>query len=304
MENPDSLMDRIANKEQVQVVLDNSICVIHQDIVIEAEECKDCEGVFCKPCIGTWIKQFKENRCPNCKKTPFTCQPVGRKFRNSLSAMKFFCENKPIGCEEVISYDNVLEHKKNCKFNLKECPGCNKKIPAVDFDFHYYDDCKDAIKLLYLQQKDAREMAEINCNAYQTQVHSYTHQVKTLEEKVKLLTMENSGLQKSLLEERAKVKEYEVKIQDLMKMIAEKNLVQQSPVSTMHNPPAQLPQNNADEKEESKEEIIAKNNAISKVPGFLIYAGEKTLEKYDFENEVPSTEFKGLGNMFIHAVPC
>lgn len=193
----EGLVDRIANKEQVEIFLDSAVCIIHQDIVMEAHECDKCEAVFCKPCVDVWIKNFNQKKCPNCKDINFKMQAVGRKFRNSLSAIKFYCESKAKGCEEIIPYDNLAEHKNNCKFAKKECPGCNQKF-LISVISQHQSDCKEAIKLELIQEKLLREKFEEDCNNHLKQIKTLTARCNQLEQTNKGLTGEIMRLQKEL----------------------------------------------------------------------------------------------------------
>lgn len=218
METEKPLSDRVANIEQVQVVVNESFCVIHQDIVIDAEECKACETVFCKECIDAWIYQANSQKCPSCRTTDFQRQPVGRKFRNSLAAIKFFCSQRALGCEEIIPYENLSQHQAVCKFLLKECPGCKEKISALDLQAHCSDECISAIKLELAKNKELNRLYE------QRQLDD-AEKIRQLEDKIEVLEDQNESYFERRVEIASMMMELQHKILFLTQSLEQKTKI-------------------------------------------------------------------------------
>ncbi len=82
------------------------ICGICQSIIINPFSCDKCQNCFCMQCIKKWLKNHNDCpfRCANAKIAE------NRVMKNVLSIFKFKCKN---GCNEEISYSNIIEHYKS-----------------------------------------------------------------------------------------------------------------------------------------------------------------------------------------------
>ena len=190
-----SMIDRVHNKEQMQLIIDQFVCMIHQDLVLEPVECEKCEAIFCKACIDTWITEFRKDTCPNCKKEIRT-KEISRKFKNLLGSIRLDCHNKDKGCNETIPYEKIEQHKESCPYSVKECPGCNTQVQKALFDAHYYNECKEAIKLEFLREKESKLQALDEINRLEKYNAQLSLSYQQLERRFGDSTAENNRLEK------------------------------------------------------------------------------------------------------------
>ena len=119
--------ERLINKSSHNNFLDIIQCKICFNILKNPYDCIKCGNSFCYNCISNMINQKKN--CPfNCENT--LIKPSSYYIISYLSKLKFYCKNKEFGCNEEISYENLDNHEKNCKFFFTKCPNlqCEKKV--------------------------------------------------------------------------------------------------------------------------------------------------------------------------------
>ena len=98
-------------KDEFYTRFDNSLtCSICSEIFIEPTMCMNCQNVYCKKCIESWLQ--KSSTCPNrCQSTKFD---KSLSTIEMLSKLKFICDK----CDSIISYDDMKNHSlSNCKKN-------------------------------------------------------------------------------------------------------------------------------------------------------------------------------------------
>jgi hypothetical protein len=82
------------------------------------------------------------------KKCPFGCvdyeiMPSSFAIKKFLEQLKFTCLNKNNGCNEIIDYNNLEQHDKNCNYINAVCPNnqCRIKIPWNLLNNHIQNEC-------------------------------------------------------------------------------------------------------------------------------------------------------------------
>ena len=132
--------DRLIDKDIYKNFYDIIQCKICFNILKNPYDCTKCGNSFCYNCISNLIKQNK--------KCPFQCENFSIKqsslsIISYLSNLKFICKNKEFGCEEIISYQNLDKHDKDCKYFYTKCPNlqCNKKILWNLLEQHLKNEC-------------------------------------------------------------------------------------------------------------------------------------------------------------------
>jgi len=95
--------------------IEEMVCSICYKIFLDPIACSKCENHFCKICISSW-KVKNKTKCPySCD---FVERPCSSLMKTLLSKLVLKCINEDKGCFEPISYLNLVEHEKNCKYKL------------------------------------------------------------------------------------------------------------------------------------------------------------------------------------------
>ncbi|XP_013794849.1 TNF receptor-associated factor family protein DDB_G0272829-like [Limulus polyphemus] len=122
---------------------DELLCSICQNVYCDPVECS-CRHVFCRSCISSWLDIRKT--CPICRKKTyfFDIKPVVPIVTNMISKLTIKCPNFTQGCNQKITLDNYLMHKKVCNYEMVECsnPDCRKKMKRKKLERHQFTDCK------------------------------------------------------------------------------------------------------------------------------------------------------------------
>ncbi len=161
---------RLINKENYTNFLDIIQCKICFNILKNPYDCSSCGNSFCYNCISNLLKSHK--KCPfNCQNV--TIKPSSYGIISYLSKLNFYCKNKDYGCNEIISYQNLDIHEKECKYFYTICPNgqCNKKLLWDSLENHLKNECfYTLIKCQYCNQDFNRiEYNEHlkNCKSFQ-----------------------------------------------------------------------------------------------------------------------------------------
>ena len=131
---------RLINKENYTNFLDIIQCKICFNILKNPYDCSSCGNSFCYNCISNLL--LTKKNCPfNCEN--FSIKPSSYGIISYLSKLNFNCKNKDYGCNEIISYQNLDIHEKECKYFYTICPNgqCNKKILWDSLENHLINEC-------------------------------------------------------------------------------------------------------------------------------------------------------------------
>ena len=94
----------INNKNDFEVIKNQSVCPLCKGILWEPIQCSICESCYCEKCLEKYFKG-KNKICPNnCENSTFK---LSKLVKNMLSILKFNCPNN---CDEIIPYEQYSLH--------------------------------------------------------------------------------------------------------------------------------------------------------------------------------------------------
>ena len=95
----------------VNLNFDNFDCLICCEIVVDPLECEICGKLFCKICIGDWIRKNPAVRCPNrCASQIMPIKSMAlKKLYNNLDIR---CSNPK--CNKVVKLFDLYSHEELC----------------------------------------------------------------------------------------------------------------------------------------------------------------------------------------------
>ena len=133
-------LSRVIDLEKHEKLLPVLKCKICLNILLNPYDCSKCGNTFCYSCIN----KLKESM----KKCPFGCSdyeimPSSFAIKKFLEQLNFTCNNKENGCNEIISYNNLEQHDKNCNYINAICPNnqCGIKIQWNLLNNHLQNEC-------------------------------------------------------------------------------------------------------------------------------------------------------------------
>lgn len=133
-------LSRLIDLEKNQNLLSVLKCKICLNILLNPYDCSKCGNTFCYSCIN----RLKESM----RACPFGCcnyeiMPSSFAIKKFLEKLNFSCLNKENGCNEIISYSNIEQHDKNCKFINSSCPNtqCGMKMQWTLLENHIQKEC-------------------------------------------------------------------------------------------------------------------------------------------------------------------
>ena len=121
-----------------EYILDNSLkfaekfkCYICKNLVVEAVCCESCEEIFCKECHMDFIKTKKNAKCPvlnqndgkMCNYKVDSMYDLPKREKKFINDIQLKCFNYKNGCGEILFYESIHKHIKNCKYKLSKCNG-------------------------------------------------------------------------------------------------------------------------------------------------------------------------------------
>ena len=133
-------ISRVIDLDKYENLLQILKCKICLNILLNPYDCSKCGNTFCYSCIN----KLKESN----KKCPFGCtdyeiMPSSFAIKKFLNQLQFQCLNKENGCNEIISYNNIEQHDKNCEYINSICPNnqCGIKVPWNLLKNHIENEC-------------------------------------------------------------------------------------------------------------------------------------------------------------------
>ncbi|CDW71136.1 traf-type zinc finger family protein [Stylonychia lemnae] len=154
-----SLMDRLVNPEEGV----HYQCQVCQDLLQDPRECSKCRNVFCHKCIDKWQSNAHsfQTVCPlRCKGVEM--MKISIPFKNQMESLKIYCQNKQFGCNQAVTYGELLKHQSSCEYDLISClhQGCTQKTLRKFLEDHMATcdylliDCEYCKKLIPSGQMD------------------------------------------------------------------------------------------------------------------------------------------------------
>ena len=133
-------LSRLLDYEKYENLLQILKCKICLNILLNPYDCSKCGNSFCFTCISKLKDSNKP--CPlGC--TDYDIIPSSFAIKKFLNQLSFSCLNKENGCEEIISYNNIEQHDKNCEYINSVCPNlqCGVKMPWNLLKNHIQNEC-------------------------------------------------------------------------------------------------------------------------------------------------------------------
>ena len=125
---------RVINKDYLNSLNNIYKCGICFKIMDNPTDCESCGHSFCFECIQNLKCPFK------CKTKKL--KSSSQNLKDILSKIKFKCLNKD--CNQILNYNDVKNHDKNCDFQEMICPnkGCDKKLIKKNLENHVINECQ------------------------------------------------------------------------------------------------------------------------------------------------------------------
>lgn len=118
--------DRIVNDEYL--LANELLCSICQGLLWKARCCSSCQHLFCQTCLDTW-HDYHPNVCPY-RCTPFHQKRAPPAIQSLLTRLSMGCRNHFLGCNEILSYNNLEEHERmHCHYRTRTCRTCREDLP-------------------------------------------------------------------------------------------------------------------------------------------------------------------------------
>ena len=133
-------ISRVIDLDKYENLLQILKCKICLNILLNPYDCSKCGNSFCFSCINK-LKE-SDKACPfGC--TDYEIMPSSFAIKKFLNQLHFTCLNKENGCNEIISYNNIELHDKNCEYINSICPNnqCGKKLPWYLLKNHLQNEC-------------------------------------------------------------------------------------------------------------------------------------------------------------------
>ena len=163
-------------------------CKICMNILNDPIDCICCNQTFCRTCIQNYIKT--NNKCPyqgffnmnekkikpkNTDSVLNNLKPSSSNFSRFIQSLKFYCQYKKNGCNEIMSIEEIGEHDKICKFKQVTPIIVNKCYNGNYVDLSNYDNKKNNAclnifkdKIKYIKKKKSKEL--------ENSLFNYNHQ--------------------------------------------------------------------------------------------------------------------------------
>ena len=117
--------ERIINAKENDKILQKLICCICLNILWKPVACSQCQANFCENCIKAWLNKSPEE-CPNrCSFKKINVSPIVNEF---LSEFLIKCQLSDKGCQQILRYNELEKHEKNCSYKDTPCKGCGQLL--------------------------------------------------------------------------------------------------------------------------------------------------------------------------------
>lgn len=117
-------------------------CIICIQLAFDPVICNNCEVVMCNNCIQSWL--LKNNCCPSkCQDAKPVKLP--RVLNNIINRIELKCpysipenvlSNSNEICNNIVKYENYLDHIDNCVFSQVKCLNCSEILLKKDAEKH------------------------------------------------------------------------------------------------------------------------------------------------------------------------
>lgn len=139
--------DRLSDEDKSK--LDSLlVCIICKGIVWKPEKCQGCQTYFCQSCITSKLIGTTQRNCPSCQNeyVKFNADKIVLNFLSIfasfaiLGKLQLKCINEKQGCKELIGYNDLENHEKECPFRIEPCInfnlGCEQKLMKKEKPAH------------------------------------------------------------------------------------------------------------------------------------------------------------------------
>jgi len=98
-----------------------------------------CEGIICTKCISDWTS--KNNSCPKCRNEKPQTEVPNKFIMRLFSNLRVKCVFEDKGCKDIVSFDTINDHEKNCIYNHDRIVKCKKCFLEIPFKLNESHNC-------------------------------------------------------------------------------------------------------------------------------------------------------------------
>jgi WD40 repeat protein len=132
------------NKNEVEGNIEDIACKICDLVPVELESCANCNSIFCKPCIHSFLKT-NNDMCFYCKKIYKKSDTLTDIQIKILDNIIINCRYFQVGwCNETLRHSLTLAHEKTCQIKKKACDWCKKEFNYKELLPHL-EVCEEAV---------------------------------------------------------------------------------------------------------------------------------------------------------------
>lgn len=99
-------ISRVVHGEKIP---EDLICVKCDNLSIKPSCCTVCKSLYCERCTF----ELPKGKCLLCKKAKIS-ESVPWRILSQLSRYEIVCKNRSQGCQNILSYENLLLHENYC----------------------------------------------------------------------------------------------------------------------------------------------------------------------------------------------
>lgn len=94
-------------------------CRICLQVLDEPMECQECRSLFCSACISAYNATQRRPTCVMRCKVNF--KPAHWSVKSLLNELQLTCNNTERGCTQILSYEQMKKHVKECDYGWVTC---------------------------------------------------------------------------------------------------------------------------------------------------------------------------------------